>query len=149
MRAMGPKSTPEEFGRDIAAALARYDAVDAARVSERVRASSGRDRLVAEFVELYESVIEEHAGTRARRRGRGARRRCVTCACSRSLKREEYDVIYDSATFRMRDRLLRMPVVGGAARALVRAVAARARDKLTPDEPLRILRSSALKALVG
>ena len=30
-------------------------------------------------------------------------------------------MIYESATFRMRERLLRMPLVGGAARALVRA----------------------------
>src|SRR5215212_12094169 len=62
MRSMGPRSTPEEFGRDVGAALARYDASDAARVSERVRADAGRKRLVAEFVELYQSVIEEHAG---------------------------------------------------------------------------------------
>jgi hypothetical protein len=126
IRAMGPRSTPEEFGRDIEGALARYDAADAARVSERVRAAAGRDRFVAEFVELYESVIEEHAGL-ARDDEAEAR---AAAAYLRSLslsKAREYDVIYDSATFRLRDRFLRMPLVGGAARALVRAVAGRRR----------------------
>lgn len=123
MRAMGPKSTPEEFGNDIKRALARYDAADAARVSERVRAQVGRQSLVAEFVELYESVIEEHA-TLARDDEAEAR---AAAAYLRSLslsKAKEYDVIYDSATFRMRERLLKMPVVGRAAGKMARAIAA-------------------------
>jgi len=120
MRSMGPRSTPEEFGRDVEAALARYDAADAARVSELVRASAGRERLVAEFVELYESVIEEHAGTS--RDVEAEARAAASYLRKLSLsKAKEYEVMYDSATFRMRERLLRMPLVGGAARALVRA----------------------------
>jgi hypothetical protein len=124
MRSMGPKSTPEEFGRDIEAALARYDADEASRVSVRVRAEAGRDRLIAEFVELYEAVIEEHAGL-ARDDEAEAR---ASAAYLRSLslsKAREYDVIYDSATFRMRERLLRLPVAGRFARELARAIAAR------------------------
>lgn len=123
MRAMGPKSTPEEFGRDIEAALARYDAEEAARVSVRVREEVGRDRLVAEFVELYESVIEEHAGLARDDEAEGR----AAAAYLRSLslsKAREYDVIYDSVTFRMRQRLLRLPVVGRVARELARAIAA-------------------------
>jgi hypothetical protein len=122
MRSMGPRSTPEEFGRDVAGALARYDAREAARVCEVVRAEAGRERFVAEFVGLYESVIEEHAG-RARDEDAEAR---AAASYLRSLslsKAKEYDVLYDSATFRLRDRLLRMPLVGGAARALARAAA--------------------------
>jgi hypothetical protein len=122
MRAMGPRSTPEEFGRDIEGALARYDATEAGRVSVRVRAEAGRESLVAEFVELYESVIEEHAGLA--RDEEAESRAAASYLRSLSLsKAKEYDVLYDSATFRMRDRLLRMPLVGGAARALARAVA--------------------------
>lgn len=121
MRSMGRRSTPEEFGRDVEAALARYDAADAARVSELVRASAGRDRLVAEFVELYESVIEEHAAAASRDEEAEARAAASYLRKLSLSKAKEYEVIYDSATFRMRERLLRMPVVGGAARALVRA----------------------------
>lgn len=121
MRAMGPKSTPEEFGRAIEDALARYDASDAARVSERVRAEAGRGRLVDEFVELYESVIEEHAATPARDEDAEARAAAGYLRALSLSKAKEYDVLYDSATFRLRERLLGMPLVGGAARALVRA----------------------------
>jgi hypothetical protein len=123
MRAMGPKSTPEEFGRDIEAALARYDAKEAERVSVRVREEVGRDRLVAEFVELYQSVIEEHAGLKRDDEAEGR----AAAAYLRSLslsKAREYEVIYNSATFRMRERLLRLPLIGRVARELARAIAA-------------------------
>ena len=122
MRAMGPKSTPEEFGRDIERALVRYDAGEAARVSERVRAEAGRESLVAEFVEIYESVIEENAAL-ARDEEAEARAAAAFLRSLSLFKAKEYDVIYDSATFQARNRLLRLPVVGGVARALVRAVA--------------------------
>ena len=125
MRAMGPRSTPEEFGRDVAAALGRYDAADAARVSERVRAEAGRDRLVSEFVGLYESVIEEHAGMvrdeEAEARAAAAYLRSLSLSKARAA-----DVLFDSATFRLRDRLLGLPLVGAAARTLARATARRA-----------------------
>ncbi len=121
MRSMGPKSTPEEFGREIERALAQYDAGEAARVSERVRAEAGRGRLVEEFVGLYESVIAEHAADPARDEEAEA---LAAAAYLRSLslsKAKEYEVLYDSATFRLRDRLLKLPLVGGVTRALVRA----------------------------
>jgi len=127
MRAMGPKSTPEEFGRDIEAALARYNAEEATRVSVRVRAEAGRERLVAEFVELYESVIEEHAGL-ARDDEAEAR---AAAAYLRSLslsKAREYDVLYHSTTFRLRERLLGLPVIGKVARELARTFASGRRD---------------------
>ncbi len=123
MRTMGPRSTPEEFGRDIKAALARYDAQDAASASLRVRAEAGSDRLVTEFIELYESVIVEHAGVvrddEAEARAAAAYLRSLSLS-----KAREYDVIYDSATFRMRERLLRVPVIGRVGRELARAIAA-------------------------
>jgi hypothetical protein len=121
-RSMGPQLTPEEFGREVERALARYDAVEASSVSRLVRADAGRDRLVAEFVELYESAIAEHAA--APRDEEAEARAAASYVRGLSLsKAKEYEVIYDSATFRMRERLLRMPLVGGAARALARAAA--------------------------
>src|ERR1044072_5390755 len=133
MRTMGPKSTPEGFGRDIAGATARYDAEDAALVSARVRAEAGREGLVAEFVDLYQSVIAEHAG-RARDDEAEAR---AAAAYLRSLslsRSREYDVIYDSATFRMRERLLKLPVIGRIGRELARVIAATRRG--TPPRKL-------------
>jgi hypothetical protein len=125
MRAMNRRSTPEEFGRDVEAALARYDAADAARVSERVRAEAGRERFVKEFVELYESVITEHAAHPSRDEEAEARASANYLRALTLSKAKEYEVLYDSATFRLRERLLGMPLVGGAARALARAAARR------------------------
>jgi hypothetical protein len=123
MRAMGPRCTPEEFGRDVEKALARYDATEAAGVCERVRAEAGRDRLIAEFVELYESVIAEHATGLARDEEAEARAAAHYLRALSLSKAREYDVIYDSATFRLRERLLGMPLIEGAARALARVAA--------------------------
>ena len=123
MRAMGPQLTPEEFGRDIAVALGRYDAADAARVSERVRAEAGRERLVSEFVSLYESVIAEHAALDSRDEEAEAR---AAASYVRSLslsKGTEYEAVSNSTIYRLRGRLLKVPLVGRAATALARAVA--------------------------
>jgi hypothetical protein len=124
MRAMGTPLTPEEFGRQAEEALARYDAGEAARVSERVRAEAGRDRLVGEYVGLYESVIEEYAADSSRDDDAEAR---AAAAYLRSLslsKAKEYEALSGTMTFRLRERLLRMPLLGRAAHAFVRAAAA-------------------------
>ncbi|MFL6285959.1 MAG: hypothetical protein ACJ74Q_22685, partial [Pyrinomonadaceae bacterium] len=123
MRSMGPRSTPEEFGRAVEEALARYDANDAARVSERVRAEAGRERFVGEFVGLYESVIAEHAADPARDEEAEARAAASYLRAVSLSKGRQYDTLYDSATFRLRGRLLGLPLVGGIARALTRVAA--------------------------
>ena len=123
MRSMGPRSTPEEFGRAVEDALARYDANDAARVSERVRGEAGRERFVGEFVGLYESVIAEHAAGPARDEEAEARAAASYLRSVSLSKGRQYDTLYDSATFRLRGRLLGLPLVGGIARALTRVAA--------------------------
>jgi hypothetical protein len=123
VRTMGPQLTPEEFGRGIEDALKGYDPLDAARISERVRAEGGRTRLVSEFVELYESVIDEYAARpshdeEAEARAAAAYLRALTLSRGRN-----YDALYDSATFRLRERLLSLPLVGSMARTLARSFA--------------------------
>jgi hypothetical protein len=46
----------------IAREVARYDAADAAAVSQRIRATAGHDLLVDELLDLYAEVIAERAG---------------------------------------------------------------------------------------
>ena len=122
MRAMGRELLPDEFGSEVERALTRYDAAEAGRVSARVRAEAGRERFVQEFVELYESVIEEHA--RSARDEDAEARAAAAYVRARSLsKGKDYEALYDSATFRLRGRLLRLPLVGGVARALTRVTA--------------------------
>jgi hypothetical protein len=123
LRAMGAQLTPEEFGRGVEEALARYDPAEAARVSERVRAEAGRESIVAEFVGLYESAIAEHAAAGAPRDEEAEARAAASYVRALTLSRaRQYDTLHDSATFRMRERLLRVPLLGRVARAAALAV---------------------------
>lgn len=45
----------------IVSEIAKYDANDAALVSQRIRATAGRDAVIDELLSLYEEVIQEHA----------------------------------------------------------------------------------------
>jgi hypothetical protein len=122
LRAMTAELTPEEFGRGVSDALARYDPAEAARVSERVRAEAGLDRLVPEFVKVYESAIAEHAAVGARDEEAEARAAANYLRALALSKGRQYDALYDSATFRMRERLLRVPLLGRFARAAANAL---------------------------
>ncbi len=124
LRAMTGELTPEEFGRRVSDALARYDPAEAALVSGRVRAEAGLDRLVPEFVRVYESAIEEHAARGARDEEAEARAASAYVRALTLSKGWQYDALRDSATFRVRERLLGVPVLGRFARAAARAIGA-------------------------
>jgi hypothetical protein len=90
-----------------------------------VRAEAGRDRLVEEFVSLYESAIAEHAAAGGAR-DEEAEARAPPAAYLRALtlsRARQYDTLHDSATFRVRERLLRVPFIGRVARAAASALA--------------------------
>jgi len=134
LRAMGAQLTPEEFGRAVEQALARYDPAEAARVSGRVRAEAGRDSLVSEFVQLYESAVAEHAAAGGARDEEAEARAAASYLRALTLSRaRQYDTLYDSATFRVRERLLSMPVLGGVARTVARAAGAGRRGAAGSD----------------
>ena len=124
LRAMTGELTPEEFGRGVAEALARYDPAEAALVSERVRSEAGRDRLVAEFVKIYESAIAEHAAAPSRDEEAEARAAAGYLRALTLSKGRQYETLRDSATFRVRERLLGVPGFGRLARAAARALGA-------------------------
>ncbi|HXU35999.1 MAG TPA: glycosyltransferase [Blastocatellia bacterium] len=58
----GIRALSESISVDaIASEIAKYDADDAALVSQRIRATAGRDAVIDELLSLYGEVIEEHA----------------------------------------------------------------------------------------
>jgi hypothetical protein len=59
MRALNEPVTPEAIGR----ALDRYDAADARRVSDRVRAMAGLDDAVDQIVAVYERAVAQAQAT--------------------------------------------------------------------------------------
>ena len=125
VRAMSKQLAPEEFGRQIEQALSSYDAADAAAVSDKVRASCGRDELVGQCLELYEEVIEEHlcatpVNPQAEARAAAAHLRKMSV-----LFWKQRDTMYNSTPFRLTERVMRLPMLGGVARTVGRIAAGR------------------------
>jgi len=109
-RTLGEPATPEVLAREIA----RYDPVDAAAVSRRVREGAGADALVDELVALYRAVIAEH---RAGPPDDPAEEQRAAAAYLQWLgpRLHEGDLLRTAF-----GRLLRLPLVGAAVRARAR-----------------------------
>jgi glycosyltransferase involved in cell wall biosynthesis len=89
--------------------IERYDPVDAAEVSRKVRASAGRDAVLDELIDLYEEVIAEYESRPdgeddARAEGRAA------AMYLRGLKSEL--IAHSAASMRLRERVRGIPLVG-------------------------------------
>jgi hypothetical protein len=122
MRALSEPNQPEVLAREIA----RYDAADAERVSQRVRASADLNSLVDEIVELYREVIEEHreaGGTDALEESRAAADfvRWIGIAAKKECAQFREDVLSSSLTLRLRNSLPRFPLVENVVRKLAGA----------------------------
>jgi hypothetical protein len=120
--------------------IARYDPADAAIVSERIRASAGRDEAVTELIKIYQSVIVEHHEDGARDPQAEARATSdylrwlsprmkefySVCAERDQLRVEgawrlsELDMLRNSTSFRVGSRLLGPQVIRRMYRALRR-----------------------------
>ena len=128
VRAMSSRLTPTELGTHVKAALTFYDASDAKAVSERVRASCGRDELVEQCLELYEEVLEEYAG-RPRPSADDEARAAAAHLRKMSVHFwKQREKMYSSTPFRLTERVMRLPMLGGVARAVGRIAAGRRSD---------------------
>jgi glycosyltransferase involved in cell wall biosynthesis len=112
IRAMTRMFDPVEFAQALTGELARYDSEDAALVSRRIRAMSGRDRAADEFLSLYEDVIAESSDGRAPDTdAEGLAAASYLRELLLGIKRER-EAFYKSNTFRFKERLLRLPLIG-------------------------------------
>ena len=85
----------------------RYDAADAAAVSQLVRATAGQESIVDELIALYHEVIEEHRrATNGDVDGEGR----AAAAYLRQLKIDF--ATHGAASMRLRERLHRIPLLG-------------------------------------
>ena len=103
--------------------IARYDATDAAQVSQRIRATAGRDAAVDQIIALYEEVIEEFEGGARRDEDAEGRAESVYLRDLTSFFEAERAAILESRTFRWRKRILNLPVAG----AMLRSIASKFR----------------------
>jgi hypothetical protein len=125
VRSMSTRLPPEEFGRQIEQALYSYNPTDAAAVSQKVRASCGRDEVVEQCLELYEEVIEEHAGSAPLSAQDEARAAAAHLRKMSILFWKQRESMYSSTPFRLTERVLRLPMVGGVVRTVGRLAAGR------------------------
>ncbi|HST51696.1 MAG TPA: glycosyltransferase [Pyrinomonadaceae bacterium] len=87
--------------------IARYDSADAAQVSRRIRAAASVDATVEAIISLYEEVIAEHETAGGRDAGEEGR------AAAEYLRQLHADIAaHSAATLRLRNRLMRAPVLG-------------------------------------
>ena len=100
--------------------IARYDAADAATVSQRIRETAGRAAAIDHIVELYQKVIDEFDADEIRDHDAEGR---AEAAYLRDLTRyfeAERDSVLMSRTFRWGQRILNVPVIGPPLRAIAR-----------------------------
>lgn len=98
--------------------IARYDAADAAEVSRRIRNGAGRDAAIDQTVSLYRDVLSEFAVT-ARDKDAEARAEAVYLQQLALHLEEQRNRLLNSQTFRLRQRLLNLPVAGTLFRKLI------------------------------
>ena len=104
----------------LATQIGRYDANDAATVSQRIRDTAGRGAAIDQIVTVYEEVIDEFASGSEREPDAEAR---AEAAYLRDLNRHyesERESILTSRTFVWRKRMLNLPVVGPVLRSVAR-----------------------------
>jgi len=98
--------------------IARYDANDAAEVSRRIRAGAGRDGAIDQIVALYHDVVQEFEETGVRDLDAEARAEAFYLRQLAMHYEQERDTFLNSQTFRLRNRLLNLPLAGSLVRKL-------------------------------
>ena len=112
MRTLRDKAEPKIILRE----LARYDPVDARKVAQRVRATSGIETVVDQIVDLYQEVLAEYRPAN----GNGNTSEGVFAAAylrgvaAHITKQRE--AIYQSTSYRLGNFLIKTPVVRGIAK---------------------------------
>lgn len=148
IRTLRESVNPDVIAREIA----RYDTKDAAEVSRRIRAAAGLDAAIDELLALYQEVIEEHKQNAAQDLAAELRtaatylRRWVPNLTAQYHMRNQYEQfkldhdklrtehdklraglidIQSSATIRLRNRIVALPILGPLAKSLAKLVAGR------------------------
>lgn len=115
VRALQGNVDPEVLEKEIA----RYDAADAAEVSRRIRNGAGREAAIDQILALYNDVVSEFAVT-PRDADAEARAEAGYLQQLALHLEQQRNVLLNSQTFRLRQRLVNLPIVGPLFRSLAR-----------------------------
>jgi len=134
IRALRESVNPDAIARQIA----RYSAKDAAEVSRWIRVSAGLDAAIDELLALYREVIEEHKqnepqdlAAELRAAGTYLRRWVPNLTAQRQMRMQyeqlkaDHMNIQSSATVRLGNRVVALPILGPLIKSLARIVAGR------------------------
>ena len=102
--------------------IERYDADDAAEVSRRIRTTAGRDAAIDQILAVYHDVVREFMGSNARDLDAEARAEAVYLQQLSMHYEQQRDTLLNSQTFRLRQRLLNLPLAGSLLRSLGRKI---------------------------
>jgi hypothetical protein len=119
VRALRGNVDPDLLEREIA----RYDPQDAAEVSRRIRETAGREQAIDQIVALYHEVVGEFE-TCKRELDAEARAEAAYLQQLALHLEEQRNTLLNSQTFRLRNRLLNLPVAGSLLRSLARKIGA-------------------------
>lgn len=97
--------------------IARYDARDASEVSQRIRATAGRDAAIDQILALYQEVVDSFGGTKRDHEAEG-RAEALYLRDLTTYFEAERAAILDSRTFRWRKRMLNSPFAGSLLRSI-------------------------------
>jgi hypothetical protein len=101
--------------------IARYDPQDAAEVSRRIRETAGREKAMEQIVALYHDVVSEFA-TCKRDLDAEARAEAKYLLQLAAHLEGQRNALLNSQTFRLRQRLLNLPIAGSLLRSLARKI---------------------------
>ena len=97
--------------------IARYDARDASEVSQRIRASAGRDAAIDQILALYQEVVNDFDNAKRDHEAEG-RAEALYLRDLTTYFEAERAAILDSRTFRWRKRMLNSPLAGSLLRSI-------------------------------
>jgi len=99
--------------------IARYDPQDAAEVSRRIRETAGREKAIDQIVALYHDVVGEFETCKRDLDAEGRAEAAYLQQLAIHLEGQR-NALLNSQTFRLRQRLLNLPIAGSLLRSLAR-----------------------------
>jgi hypothetical protein len=123
LRAMRRSSSTANLTQDLIREIERYDPLDAAQVSARVRALSSEETAIDRILSLYREVIEEFRGTNKSEIEAEGRAAAAYLRWVSNYQQETLDELNNSSAIRLKQRMVSFPVVGKLAHSLARRLA--------------------------
>jgi hypothetical protein len=123
LRAMRRSSSTPNLTQELIREIGRYDPLDAAQVSARVRALSSEETAIDTILSLYDEVIEEFRSTNKSEIEAEGRAAAAYLRWVSNYQQERLDELNNSSAIRLKQRMVSFPVIGKLAHSLARRLA--------------------------